>query len=70
MQEFLLGTWGGPVIAYGQHYPWRVFAIGLVVTLVIINLTSTRNRSGSGDGGDFGLLDFGDSDGDGGCGGD
>jgi hypothetical protein len=68
MQELLFGplllTWGPPVLAFIKQHPWQVFAAVLVFVLLIDLMF--RKRS-SGDGGDFGGLDFGgDSD----CGGD
>ena len=64
MQELLLGTWGSQIVAYGQQYPWRVFA-AVIAALVLLDLMF-RKRSSS-DGGDFGGLGDGDGDG-GGCG--
>jgi hypothetical protein len=71
MQELLFGTWGPQIlayslqtVAYGQHYPWRVFAATMVVALAL-DIMFAKGRS-TGDGscvGDF----FGDGDGDG-CG--
>jgi hypothetical protein len=63
MQELLLGTWGSQIVAYGQQYPWRVFA-AVMVALVLLDLLFRNNRSSSD--GDFGGLGFGDGDGDGG----
>ena len=64
MQEFLFGTWSPQIIAYGQQYPWRVFAAVLVAILLLDLMFRKRSSS---DGGDFGGLGFGDGDG-GGCG--
>ena len=66
MQELLLGTWSPPIIAYGQQYPWRVFAI-VLVAILLLDLMFRKIPSSSGDGVDIGGLDFGDGDG-GGCG--
>ena len=70
MQELLFGplllTWGPQIIGYVRQYPCRVFAAVLVFALLMDLMF--RKRS-SGDGGDFGGLDFG-GDGDGDCGGD
>ena len=53
-------------MAYGQQYPWRVFAAVLVAILLLDLMFRKRSSS---DGGDFGGLGFGDGDGDGGgCG--
>jgi hypothetical protein len=68
MQELLFGplllTWGPPVLAFIKQHPWQVFAAVLVFVL-LMNLMFRKRPSG--DGGDFGGLDFG---GDGDCGGD
>jgi len=48
MQQLLFGTWGPQIIAYGEQYPWRVFAIVLAVILFLDFMF--RNRS-SGSGG-------------------
>ena len=70
MQELLFGplllTWGPKIIDYVRQYPWRVFAAVLVFVLLMDLMFRKRSR-GSGDGGDFGGLDFG---GDGDCSGD
>jgi hypothetical protein len=70
MQELLFGplllTWGPRIVDYVREYPWRVFAAILVFVLLMDLMFRKRSR-GSGDGGDFGGLDFG---GDGDCGGD
>jgi hypothetical protein len=66
MQELLFGTWSPPIIAYGQQYPWRVFA-GVLVAMLLLDLMFRERSSSGGDGGDFGGSDCGDGDG-GGCG--
>jgi len=68
MQELLFGplllTWGPPVLAFIKQHPWQVFAAVLVFVL-LMDLMFRKRPSGDGD--DFGGLDFG---GDGDCGGD
>jgi len=59
VQEFLFGTWSPQIIAYGQQYPWRVFA-AVLVAIVLLDLMFGKERPSS-DGG--GGLDFGDGDG-------
>jgi hypothetical protein len=71
MQELLFGSWSPQIIAYGEHYPWRVFAAVLVAALLLDLMF--RTRSSSSDGADISSFDFGvgvgDGDGDGGgCG--
>ena len=70
MQELLFGplllTWGPKIIDFVRQYPWQVFAAILVFVLLMDLMFRKRSR-GSGDGGDFGGLDFG---GDGDCSGD
>ena len=70
MQELLFGplllTWGPPTVDYVRQHPWRVFAAVLAFVLLMDLIFRKRSR-GSGDGGDFGELDF---SGDGDCGGD
>jgi hypothetical protein len=67
MQELLFGSWSPPIIAYSQHYPWRVFAAVLVAGLLLDLMF--RKRPSSSDGADISSFDFGDGDGDGGgCG--
>jgi hypothetical protein len=70
MQELLFGplllTWGPRIIDYVREYPWRVFA-AILVFVLLMDLMFRKRSPGSGDGGDFGGLDFG---GDGDCGGD
>jgi hypothetical protein len=65
MQELLFGTWGPPivsfsrqVVAYSLQYPWRVFAIVLVVVMLMDIMFRSRPTgdgidgfSGDGDGG-------------------
>ena len=70
MQELLFGTWGPPilgfsrqVVAYSLQYPWRVFAIVLVVILLIDMMFRKRSAGDGIDGFDFG---GGGGDGDGG----
>jgi hypothetical protein len=65
MQELLFGSWSPQIIAYGQHYPWRVFAAVLVAGLLLDLMF--RKRPSSSDGADISSFDFGDGDG-GGCG--
>jgi len=68
MQELLFGplllTWGPKIIDYVRQYPWRVFA-AILVFVLLMDLMFRKRPRGSGDGGDFGGLDFG-GDGDGG----
>ena len=71
MQALLFGTWGPPivsfsrqVVAYSLQYPWRVFAIVLVVIL-LVDMMFRKRPAGDGIGG----FDGGGGDGDG-CGGD
>jgi hypothetical protein len=64
MQELLFGSWSPQIIAYGQHYPWRVFAAVLVAVLLLDLMF--RKRPSSSDGADISSFDFGDGDGDGG----
>jgi len=64
MQELLFGTWSPRILAYGQQYPWRVFA-ALLVGALVLDLMFGKGRS-RGDAGVVGW-DFGDGDGDG-CG--
>ena len=61
MQELLLGTWGSQIVAYGQQYPWRVFA-AVLVGILLLDLMFGKKRA-SGDGVDIGGFDFGDGDG-------
>lgn len=71
MQELPFEAWGaqivgvgGEVVAYSLQYPWGAFATILVVILLVFR----KRSSGTGDGFEFGGLDFGDGDGDGGGG--
>lgn len=66
MQELLFGTWSPSIKAYGQQYPWRLFAI-VLVAILFVDLMLRKGPSLSGDGVDIGGFDFGDGDG-GGCG--
>jgi hypothetical protein len=63
MQELLLGTWGRPIVAYCQQYPWRVFA-AVLVGILVLDLMFRKSRSSSGGDVDVGGFDFGDGDGD------
>ncbi len=60
MQELLFGTWGPQIIAYGQQYPWRVFA-AVLGAILFIDLMFRKRSSGTGD---WPELDFGGGDGD------
>jgi hypothetical protein len=64
MQQLLFGTWGSQIIAYGEQYPWRVFAIALAA-LAFLDFMFRKQSSGSGGDLDIGGFDFG-GDGDGG----
>ena len=72
MQDLLLGTWvlhvasfGRQAVAYGQQYPWRVFA-AVLVAILVADMMFRNRASGTGDGLELGGLDFGGGDGDGG----
>jgi hypothetical protein len=62
MQELLIGSLGSQILAFVSKYPWQVFAVVLVVTLILVELFR-QNRSGAT--ADIGGFDFG-GDGDGG----
>ncbi|MGH6641471.1 MAG: hypothetical protein ACRED3_02120 [Bradyrhizobium sp.] len=69
MPELLFGTWGPQIVgfsrqvaAYSLQYPWRVFAVVLVVIL-LIDMMFRKRASGTGDGLELGGLDFGGGDG-------
>ena len=68
MQELLIGRVGTDLVGFVSKYPWQVFAVVLVITLILIELFKA-NRSGTTADLDIGGFDFGGGgDGDGGCG--
>jgi len=64
MQELLIGSLGTNIVGFVGRYPWQVFAVVLVTSLILIDLF---RKSRSGPGSDLDVFDFG-GDGDGGCG--
>lgn len=64
MQDLLLESWSPQFVAYRRQYPWRVFAAGLTVAVVAVQVMFGRPGSS---GGDAGGCDSGDGDG-GSCG--
>jgi hypothetical protein len=43
MQELLFGSWGAKLVAYGQQYPFAVFAT-VLVTILVLDLMFARRR--------------------------
>jgi hypothetical protein len=64
MQELLIGSLGAHIVAFVGKYPWQVFAVVLVATLIVADLF---RRSRSVTGSDLDIFNFG-TDCDGGCG--
>jgi uncharacterized membrane protein YgcG len=65
MQDLLIGSLGTQILGFVGKYPWQVFAVVLVTTLILVELFR-KNRSGTTGDADIGGFDFGG--GDGGCG--
>jgi hypothetical protein len=64
MQDLLIGSLGTNIVGFVGKYPWQVFAVVLVITLILVELFRT-NRSGTSADLDIGGFDFGGGDGDG-----
>jgi hypothetical protein len=67
MHDLLFGTWGAQTIAFCKQQPLQTIAAALTTFTVVMTLILGVRGSGSGDSGG---ITSGDSDGDGGCGGD
>jgi hypothetical protein len=62
MQELLIGSLGTHILAFVSKYPWQVFAVVLVTTLILVELFR-KNRSGTTADLDIGGFDFSGGDG-------